>query len=152
MEAIAIKIGLRMLAGFIVFFLLMYLLGFGYYSELRIFNLFIHLFFLHQSINSYYSRYPKEIGNYLVGVTEGMQTSLVAVGGFTVFMTVFLYLNPTLMQSIREHAPMGAQLNAFTASLCIPVEGLAVSLIASYIITRMVGVSSESKKSIFKIK
>ena len=43
MRAISIKMGLWMLMGFVGFFLLAYLLGFGDRSELRVFNGVIHI-------------------------------------------------------------------------------------------------------------
>ncbi len=137
MRAISIKMGLWMLAGFISFFLLMYVMGLGYRSELRVLNGVIHIFCLYRAIQLYYARHPENIGNYMMGVGQGMGASIIGVGGFTVFMTIFLALNPDLMQTIRQHSQMGEYLQPFTASLFILTEGLVVSLIGSYILTRI---------------
>ncbi len=126
-----------MLAGFVSFFLLMYTMGLGYYNELRIFNGVIHLFCLYQAIQGYYALHPENIGNYMMGVVQGVGASVIGVGGFALFMTAFLFLNPTLMGTIREHSQMGSSLQPFTASLFILAEGFVVSLIGSYVLTRI---------------
>jgi hypothetical protein len=126
-----------MLAGFISFFLLMYAVGLGYRSELRYVNVVIQLFFLYQSIRAYYVIHPELRGRYMSGVMQGMRTSLIGIAGFALFMTVFLTLNPTLLETIREHSDMGEYLGPITASLFILVEGVVISLIGSYILTRI---------------
>ena len=116
----------------------MYVMGWGHRSELRVFNGIIHLFCLYRAINAYYELHPENIHNSMLGVAQGMAASVIGVVGFTVFMTIFLALNPTLMAVIRQNSQMGASLHPFTASLFILAEGLVVSLIGSYILTRVV--------------
>ncbi len=137
MRAISIKMGLWMLAGFISFFLLMYVMGLGYRNELRIFNGVIHMFCIYRAIQLYYALHPENIGNYMMGVGQGMGASIIGVVGFTIFMTIFLALNPDLMHTIRQQSHMGEYLKPFTASLFILTEGLVVSLIGSYLLTRI---------------
>ncbi len=141
MRAISIKMGLLMLAGFVSFFLLMYVLGLGHRIELRVFNGVIHLYFLNRAIRAYYELYPEKIGNYMSGLAQGMSASVIGVVGFTLFMTIFLSFSPTLMATIRQDSQMGAYLYPFTASLFILAEGLVISLIGSYILTRMMDLS-----------
>ena len=137
MQHVSIKIGLWMLAGFIAYFLLMYVMGLGYRTELRIANVGIQLFCIYRAIRGYYAIYPRTQHNYLLGVAEGMWTSAIGVGGFAVFMTVFLALNPIFMETIAKNSMVGAHLNPFTASLFIITEGLMVGLIGSYLFTRI---------------
>lgn len=141
MRAISIKMGLLMLAGFVSFFLLMYILGLGHRIELRVFNGVIHLYFLNRAIRAYYDLHPENIGNYMSGLAQGMGASVIGVVGFTLFMTIFLSFSPTLMNTIRQNSQMGAYLYPFTASLFILAEGLVISLIGSYILTRVMGLS-----------
>jgi hypothetical protein len=137
MHHISIKMGLWMLAGFISFFLLMYTMGLGYRTELRLANVAIQLFCIYKAIRGYYAIYPRTEHNYLLGVAQGMWASAVGAGGFAVFMTVFLYLNPVFMDTIAKNSMVGGSLNPFTVSLYIVVEGLVVSLIGSYLLTRV---------------
>ena len=143
MRTISIKMGLWMLAGFISFFLLMFVMGLGHRSELRVFNGVIHVYCLYRAIKAYYALHPENIANYMMGVGQGMGASIIGVGGFTVFMTIFLALNPTFMMVIRNSSPLGPYLHPFTASLFILTEGLVVSLIGSYILTRVLEMNTK---------
>ena len=94
MRAISIKMGLWMLMGFVGFFLLAYLLGFGDRSELRVFNGVIHIYCLYLALQSYQALHPESVSNYMSGVALSLMTSVIGVIGFTLFMTIFLNLNP----------------------------------------------------------
>ena len=144
MHAISIKMGLWMLAGFISFFLLMYSVGLGHRIELHIVNSIIQVFCLYRAIKLYYTLHPENINNYLLGVAQGMWATLIGVGGFAVFMILFLSMNSGLMDSIRQNSSMGEYLNPFSANLFIMAEGLVISLIVSYIVTRIVGLTIKS--------
>ena len=141
MRAISIKMGLLMLAGFVSFFLLMYLLGLGQRIELRIFNGIIHFYFLNRAIRAYYALHPENIGNYMSGIAQGIWASVIGIIGFTLFMTIFLSITPSLMESIKGQSQLSEYLNPFTASLFILAEGLVISIIGSYILTRLVDLS-----------
>lgn len=129
-----------MLGTFIAFFLFAYIMGLIQSTELRLFNVVIQLFFIYQVIKLHYKLYPAEVGNYISGVARGMETSVVGVGGFAVFTGVFLYANPTVMNNICQNSNVGTYLNPFTISLYIIAEGLMVSLIGSYVMTRILDI------------
>lgn len=148
MGKISIKYGLVMLVGFISFFLLMYVLGFGHRTEFRIFNGVIHLFCIHQAILAYYKTFPENIGNYMKGVAQGMGASAVAVVGYILFLMFFLLGEKDLMTTIRQNSNIPSYLNFFTICLYILVEGIVVSLIGSYILMRIV--DNNIKKEAFK--
>jgi hypothetical protein len=137
MQHISVKIGLWMLVSFIAYFLLLYATGFGYRTELQLFNVVIQLYFIYRSIRAYYASDPENTNSYMLGVIQGMRTSAIGVGGFAFFMMIFLALNPTLMSAICQNSQVGAYLNPFTATIVILAEGLMVGLIGSYIFTRI---------------
>ncbi len=137
MNAISIRIGLWMFAGFTAFFLLMYVLGFGHRPEIRVFNIFIQLFCLYRAIKAYYALHPEAIGDYFLGVVQGLRVSVIGVGGFALFMSIFLTMNPELMNTIRQNSSVGEYLHPFTAILFILVEGIAVGAVGSYILMRV---------------
>ena len=145
MRAISIKMGLWMLAGFVSFFLLMYVLGLGHHSELRVFNSIIHIYCLYQAIVAYRNLHPQSVDNYVSGVVQGIGASVIGVVGFTLFMTIFLALNPEYMNQIKGTSQLGPYLHPFTASLFILTEGLAVSVIISYILTRVIDMNFKKK-------
>ncbi len=136
-----VKMGLWMFAGFVSFFLLMFFLGFGHRSELRVFNGIIHFFCMYQVIQAYYLRHPEKFGDYMSGVLQAAGASAIGVGGFILFMNFFLSFNPTLMETIRQNSQVGEYLRPFTVSLFILTEGIVVTLVGSYILTRLVEVN-----------
>jgi hypothetical protein len=141
MKKIALRYGLFMFAGFTGFFLLMHLIGQSANTGLRMFNGVIHLSFIYMAIRAYRATYPDSAGNYMSGVATGMYASLFGVFGFVIFMLLFLVYNPSFLETIGESSSFGKvqeYLTPITASLFILTEGIAVSLIGSYIITRVV--------------
>ena len=138
MKKLAFRFGLWMLLGFIIFFLLMHLLGLSNNYDLRVLNGVIHLGVIYMTIKAYRSQYPDTVSNYVSGTAMGMYVSLVGVLGFTIFMILFLSFSPGFLHELRENMPMGDYITPITASLFILVEGLVISLIGSYILTRVI--------------
>lgn len=139
MRTIAIRIGLLMLTGFIAIFYLIYMLGYAQYTELRVLNAFVHLSCLYLAIRAYYKTDKENIGNYMLGVAQGMEASIIGVVGYALFIVVFMKIDPRLMNLIKQNSPMAIYLNPYTITLGILTEGLMVSLIGSYIMTRFYG-------------
>jgi len=138
MRKIAIKYGLWMFIGFTLYFVVMHLLGLSETFEARLFNGVVHLSLLYLAIQEY--RKADETGdtsNYMRGVAVGMYSSFIGVLGFTIFMVIFLSINDSFMMALKEHFAIGRYLNPLSASLFMFVEGIAVGLIGSYIITRV---------------
>ncbi|PHN07256.1 DUF4199 domain-containing protein [Flavilitoribacter nigricans] len=138
MKKLAFRFGLWMLAGFVAFFLLMHLFGLSNNYNLRVLNGVIHLGVIYFAIKAFRSKYPDTVSNYVSGTAMGMYVSVVGVLGFTIFMILFLSFNPGFLQELREAMPMGDYLTPITASLFILMEGIVISLIGSYILTRVI--------------
>lgn len=138
MKKLALRFGLWMVAGFVAFFLVMHLLGLSNNYNLRVLNGIIHLGMIYLAIKAFRSKYPDTVSNYVSGTAMGMYASAVGVLGFTIFMILFLSFNPVFLRELQETMPMGDYLSPITASLFIFMEGIAISLIGSYILTRMI--------------
>jgi len=138
MKSIAWKYGLWMAAGFTAFFLLMYSIGMADNYNLRILNSVIHLGLLYGAVNTYRKYLPEKVGNYVSGVAMGMYSSFIGVLMFAIFMGLFLAFEGNLLAHIKNTMPIGRYLTSFTTPMFVFVEGIAVSLIGSYIITRIV--------------
>lgn len=138
MKKIAIKYGLWMLAGFIAFFLLMHLLGLSTNTYLRVFNGIIHLGLIWAAIRQYRERHPDSVNNYVSGVAAGMWTSAIGVLGFAIFMFFWFVLTPGFLEAVQDNIPIEKYITPLTATLFILAEGIAISLIGSYIVTRIV--------------
>lgn len=127
-----------MLLGFVGFFVLMHLFGLSQNYNLRMLNGFIHLGIIYLAIRDFRQLHKESIDNYVSGVAMGMYASLIGVVGFTIFMVLFLAFSPGFMTTIKASMPIGDYLNPVTTSLFILVEGIAISLIGSYILTRLI--------------
>ncbi|RMD99034.1 MAG: hypothetical protein D6816_15455 [Bacteroidetes bacterium] len=143
MRKIAFKFGFAMAAGFILLFVSMHFLRLSHHYYLRVLNGLIHVVLLTLAIRAY-SRQVNVVDNYLQGVVMGMFTSVVGVLTFSIFMFFFLVFDKGFMQQLQADLPIGEYLNPVTASLIIFMEGTVVSLITSYIITRVLGMNAEA--------
>jgi len=141
MKQIAFKYGIRMLIGFIAFFLIMYMVGQADNTYLRLFNGVIHLTFIGFAVNEYRKLRPDTVHNYISGVGTSFYASAFGVIGFGVFMMIFLSFDPQLMAAINENMPLDTAktgFNPITAGVMVIAEGIATTLIGSYIMTRII--------------
>ncbi|HLF63577.1 MAG TPA: hypothetical protein VI603_07485 [Saprospiraceae bacterium] len=141
MKRIVIRYGILMFLGFTGFFLIMHALNLSQHYHLRILNGIIHFTFITMAIKEYLRIEPSE-SNYMSGVAVGVITSMIGVVPFAIFQLIHLAINTEFMQTLRENVPyVGEYLTPFTAALTIFMEALAVSVIGSYIVTRIIDAS-----------
>ncbi len=77
--------------------------------------------------------------NFLSGTSLGVLTSMAAVIPFAVFVGFYLAIDVKTMTHLQENIPhLGSYLTPVTAGVSILMEGLAFTIIASYIITRII--------------
>lgn len=139
MLKIAIKFGLILAAGLIAFFLIMHFFNLSQNYNLRIFNGVIHLSVIYFAIQAGFTKGIISGENYVYSVFLGMLCSFFGVALFAFFQMLFLNFNPDFMAYIKDSVGgIGEYLTPYTASLIILVEGVAVSLIGSYIIARII--------------
>jgi hypothetical protein len=138
MQKIALKYGFRMFLALVVLFGIVHFIGLSQNYNLRVLNGFIHLTFLYLAIKAYRSTFPDSVNNYISGVAVGMYMTLVASVLFAIALNVYLTLDEPFFLSIKENFPYPESFTPFSASLVIVVEGVAVSLIGGYIVTRII--------------
>ena len=143
MKKIALKYALWMFAGFAGLFILMHLFGLSEKAHLRVLNGFIHFAVLYLAIREYRRESPKSVNNYMTGVSVGMAVSVISVALFTLGMSIYLGLDEPFFERLRLQSPFPEYFTPFTASLFIFVEGIAVGLIGSYIVTRVIDAQLE---------
>ena len=139
MRAISNQFGFLMLAGFIAIFYIIYMLGYAQYTELRVLNAVVHLSCMYLAIKAYYKTDRENVENYMLGVAQGMEASVIGVVGYALFIVIFMKIDPRLMNLIKQNSHMAIYLNPYTITLAILAEGLMVSLIGSYLMTRIYG-------------
>lgn len=145
MKRIAIRYGLYMFAGFVALFLISAALGLSDNYNLRMLNGLIHLSLLYYAVRAFRAEHPDSIHNYLSGTAQGMYAGMLGALMFTVFMILYLAFNPAFLAELRDITPLGNYLTPITAGAILLLEGLIVSLIGSYIMTRLVDARLERK-------
>lgn len=144
MRKIAIQFGLWMFFGFTALFLVMDLIGLSDQTYLRSLNGIIHIGLIWGAIRKYRQWRPESTGNYLSGVAVGIWASAIGVIGFVLFLTLFFAFDPAFLESVQHTIILKKYLTPVTAPLFILAEGLAISLIGSYIVVRLVDIKDRS--------
>ena len=120
-------------------------MGWSTNANLRVLNGFVHIGLLYLAIRDYRNRFPESHLNYISGVAMGMSASVIGVALFTAFMVIFLtFIDPGFFARLMADSPFSQYVNQFTACLFIFVEGIVVSLIGSYLVTRVIDARWES--------
>ncbi len=133
MKRSELKFGLLMLLGFMAFFFAMKWLGLYTNINLRGFNILIHATFAFLSMRAFRFQNPDPF-EFFTTFAVGFRTSMVAVLGFALFQFIYLqFLNPGFMDYVHQNALMGSYLTPAFASIFLVIEGLGVTIFASYI-------------------
>jgi hypothetical protein len=146
MRTIAFRYGLIFFGGLMAIFLISYALGQGANYNLRLLNGVLHLGILYLAINRLRAKQPETHQNYVSGVVQGMYAGGFGSIAFAIFITLFLAFNPDFLMSIQEATSFGDRLTPVMAGALIFMEGVGVSLIASYLITRIIDNRIEKSK------
>lgn len=148
MKRIAIKYGLYFFAGLTIIFLISYAAGLAANYQLRLVNGLLHPVILYYGIKQLRIQQPETHQNYVSGVAQGIYVGAIGTLLFAIFMTLFLAFEPNLMAEIQAAVGWGDVLNPFMAGVFVIMEGVAVSLIGSYLITRYVDMRLEQKAGV----
>ncbi|PPK85482.1 uncharacterized protein DUF4199 [Neolewinella xylanilytica] len=146
MKTIALRFGLYFFGGLVAIFLLSYLLGLAGNYELRVVNGLLHVTVLYYGIKQLRLKQPDTHQNYVSGVAQGLYIGAVGTVLFTIFTVLFLSADSGLMAELQAATPIGNALTPLTSGVFILMEGVAVSLIGSYLLTRYVDARLEAKE------
>lgn len=138
MKTIAFKYGLIFFGGLMAIFLLSYAFGQGTNYDLRLLNGVLHIGILYVAINSLRASQPETHQNYVSGVVQGMYAGGFGTLAFSVFIVLFMVLNPAFLTGIQEATNFGERLTPVMAGALVFMEGVGVSLIGSYLVTRVI--------------
>ncbi len=138
------RYGLRIAAGLIAYFLIMYFVGIAENSEYRLLNVFILLVGVYFALKKFKETHANSI-HYFRALAVGLSTSVTAATIFGVFLFVFLKLDSSLMLSIQENEPMGQYLNAYIVSFIAALEGVFSGMLVTFIIINFMDTDSVNK-------
>lgn len=148
MKTIAIRFGLYFFGGLVAIFLASYLFGLAAQYQFRVINGLLHMVVIYYGIKLLRLRQPETHQNYVSGVAQGLYIGAVGTVLFAIFTSLFLFADPQLMAGLQAATPLGKALTPLTAGVFILMEGVAVSLIGSYMLTRYVDSRLEAKKGV----
>lgn len=121
----------------ILYFFIIYAAGFIYVTELRVINLIIQVAGIYLALKQYRRTHEGHI-NYLRAMSIGVGTSFIASSTFVLFLFIYLYLDPNLMNAIKTHAPLGEYLDPYIASFSVWLEGIFSGFMATFIIVNYI--------------
>lgn len=127
------RYGLAIAGGFILYFVLMFLLGQGSHVELRLLNLPILGAGVYFGLKKFKETHGKHI-NYFRALATGVAISAIGTFIFAVFFFAFTKMNPDFMTWIVENEPMGRYLNPYMLSFIILLEGVFSGLLVTFVL------------------
>lgn len=148
MKHIAIRYGLIFFAGLLSIFLISYATGYADNYQLRIINGALHLGVLYYAIKQLRVEQPETHQNYVSGVAQGIYAGAIGTALFMVFIIVFLFANGSLMADLQASTGWGERLTPVMSGAFVFMEGVGVSLIGAYLITRVVDKRLEETKGV----
>jgi glucan phosphoethanolaminetransferase (alkaline phosphatase superfamily) len=138
MSRLSLKYGIIMAISFIAFFLVMNAFGLGEEYHLRVLNGLLHVGFLYFLIREWQEKHGRPKKQYLGNMTQGIVASAIGAGIFAVFIVLFLTINQSFMANLRDTVSLTQHITPVSAAMFVFVEGVAVGLIVTYIMTRVV--------------
>ncbi|MEM6396739.1 MAG: hypothetical protein AAF741_10375 [Bacteroidota bacterium] len=145
MKRIAIVYGLYFFAGLVAIFLISYAAGVAANYELRIINGLLHTVVLYYGIKQLRIVKPSTHQNYVSGVAQGIYVGAVGTILFMIFIILFLALNQSFLAELQAASGWRTLLTPIMAGTFVFMEGVAVSLIGAYLMTRYVDMRLEQK-------
>lgn len=131
LEAHGFKYGLFTVAFLIAFLFLMRSVGLLHNFNLRILNSLFLMTTVFIGIRSYKQM---DLANfsYLKGAGIGLVISLTTGIIFSVFVYLYLSIDPSLMQAIKENEPQGIYMNEIGVTALVMIEAIASGLLFTY--------------------
>lgn len=129
--------GTLIFLGLLVYFLLMYAVGWIHVIELRFLNLFIMLAGIYYAMMQYRRTHGGHI-SYFRALTLGAATGFIGTTTFGIFLFFFLKFEGNLMVSIQENEAIGIYLNPYIASCVVQIEGVLSGFGLSYLLVNYI--------------
>ena len=118
----------------ILYFFLMYLVGWIHITELRLVNLVILIAGVYFALKQYQRTHRGQM-DYFHAFTTGMWTSAIGTLTFSVFLLVYLHIDKNLMAVLAEKQPLGFYLNPYIASFIVSLEGVFSGLFVTFLLS-----------------
>ncbi len=133
LEKHVIKNGLITTSGLIAFFLMMRIAGLAEVTELRSLNALIMFAGVFLTIRKFKNSEMDTSFGYLSGIASGFFTGIVIAISFSVFVGLYMSIDPVFLAAIVTDDAQKEFLNPWTASMVIFIEAMASGMLFSYI-------------------
>ncbi len=117
----------------ILYFLFMRLLGLAEITELRALNALIMFAGVFYTIKEFKEGNFDNDFNYLSGIGIGFFTGIIIAISFSVFVGIYLMIDPVFLAAIVADNPQKEFLNPLAASMVIFIEAVASGFLFSYV-------------------
>ncbi|WP_462248934.1 hypothetical protein [Ekhidna sp.] len=132
LEKHILKFGLLTTVSLIVYFLLMRILGLAEITELRALNALIMFSGIFLTIKGFRNGNFGSGFGYLSGIAVGFFTGIVIAISFSVFVGLYITLDPVFLAAIVAENAQKEFLNPMTASMVILIEAVSSGFLFSY--------------------
>lgn len=127
------KFGILILAGLVAYFLLMKVAGLEGNVYLRIFNFVIMAAGIGLAQYTFFKKETNKF-NYFTGIGIGFISSVIAVLGFVIFMSIYIYLiDPQFIEILRSSEIWTQDVTPTTAAFAVAIEGIVSGAVISFI-------------------
>ena len=127
------KYGIFILIGLIAYFLIMKVLGLEDNLYLRIFNFVIMAGGIWLAQSTFFKNKTDNF-SYFTGLAVGFIASIVAVIGFVIFMSLYIYfIDPGFMKVMQNSEMWTQSVTPVTAAFAVAIEGIVSGAIISFI-------------------
>jgi hypothetical protein len=137
--------GTLIFIGLVLYFFLMYLLGWVHVVELRLFNLAILLAGVYYALKQY-KRTHRGHMDYFHAFTTGIATAAIGSLTFAAFILIYLHIDKNLMAILAEKQPLGFYLNPYIASFIISLEGVFSGMFATFLFSNFMAARAPVKR------
>jgi uncharacterized membrane protein len=135
--------GTLIFLGLLVYFFISYAAGLIHVIELRFLNLLIMLAGVYYALKQFRRTHEGHL-NYFRALTVGTVTAVIGTSTFSVFLFIFLKIDPAMMETIREAQHLGRFLDPYMASFAVFYEGIFSGFGLTYLLANYMRTSEVS--------
>jgi ABC-type Fe3+-siderophore transport system permease subunit len=129
--------GIKIAAGLIAFFLLMWVIGLGHHVELRLLNLFILTAGIFFGLKKFKETHHDHL-NYFRALITGVAMGAIGSIIFALFLFIWMKVDTEMMDAIIANEPMGRYLNAYITAFVVALEGVFSGLLVTFVLINWV--------------
>ncbi len=129
----------------VVYFFLMYAMGWAHITELRLGNLVFMLAGVYFALKQY-KRTHRGYMDYFHAFTTGAWTSAISALSFSAFLLIYLHIDKNFMAMLAEKQPLGFYLNPYIASFIVSLEGVFSGVFVTFLLSNFMAARTSTTR------